>query len=156
MGFCISFMARMSLFLCTPSPRRERFLRAILIAQSGENRHLNGIQQGILTREKSPVAKTRGALKIIDGITGDDPELQAIIEEETIHAQVARMIYEARARAGLTQQQLADLVGTKQSVIARLEDADYEGHSLTMLQRIAAALHQRLVIHLVPAGERVS
>ncbi|MGH8064941.1 MAG: helix-turn-helix domain-containing protein [Candidatus Entotheonellia bacterium] len=102
------------------------------------------------------MAKTRGALKIIDGITGDDPELQAIIEEETIHAQVARMIYEARARAGLTQQQLADLVGTKQSVIARLEDADYEGHSLTMLQRIAAALHQRLVIHLVPAGERVS
>lgn len=102
------------------------------------------------------MAKTRDALKIIDGITGDDPELKAMIEEETIHAQVARMIYEARARAGLTQQQLADLVGTKQSVIARLEDADYEGHSLTMLQRIAAALHQRLVIHLAPSGEKVS
>ena len=82
--------------------------------------------------------------------------LKVMIEEETIHAQVARMIYEARARAGVTQQQLADLVGTKQSVIARLEDADYEGHSLTMLQRIATALHQRLVIHLGPAGEKVS
>ena len=102
------------------------------------------------------MAKTRDALKIIDGITGDDPELKAMIEEETIHAQVARIIYEARARAGVTQQQLAELIGTKQSVIARLEDADYEGHSLTMLQRIAAALRQRLVIHLVPAGEKVS
>jgi predicted transcriptional regulator len=51
---------------------------------------------------------------------------------------------------------LADLIGTKQSVIARLEDADYEGHSLTMLQRIATALHQRLEIHLVPAGEKAS
>jgi ribosome-binding protein aMBF1 (putative translation factor) len=102
------------------------------------------------------VAKTKDALKIIDGITGDDPELKIMIKEETIHAQVARMIYEARARAGLTQRQLADLIGTKQSVIARLEDADYEGHSLTVLQRIAAALHQRLEIHMVSAGENAS
>jgi ribosome-binding protein aMBF1 (putative translation factor) len=102
------------------------------------------------------VARTRDVLKIIDGITGDDPELKAMIEEEIIYAQVARMIYEARARAGLTQQQLADRIGTKQSVIARLEDADYEGHSLTMLQRIATALNQRLEIHLVPAGEKAS
>jgi ribosome-binding protein aMBF1 (putative translation factor) len=102
------------------------------------------------------VAKTRDALKIIDGITGDDPELRVMIEEESVYAQVARMIYEARNRAGLTQQQLAALIGTKQSVIARLEDADYEGHSLTMLQRIATALHQRLEIHLVPARQKVS
>jgi ribosome-binding protein aMBF1 (putative translation factor) len=102
------------------------------------------------------VAKTRDALKIIDGITGDDPELRVMIEEESVYAQVARMIYEARNRAGLTQQQLAALIGTKQSVIARLEDADYEGHSLTMLQRIATALHQRLEIHLVPARQEVS
>ena len=60
------------------------------------------------------------------------------------------MIYEARTQAGLTQEDLARLVGTKQPVIARLEDADYEGHSLSMLQRIAMALHQRLEIHLVP------
>jgi ribosome-binding protein aMBF1 (putative translation factor) len=106
-------------------------------------------------RRKNTMPKTRDALKIIDRITGNDPELKALIEAETINAQVARMIYEARNRAGLTQQQLADLVGTKQSVIARLEDADYEGHSLTMLQRIAAALHQRLEIQLVPVQEEV-
>lgn len=102
------------------------------------------------------MAKTRDALKIIDGITGDDPELKAMIEVEAINARMAHMIYEARTRAGLTQQQLAALVGTKQSVIARLEDADYDGHSLTMLQRIATALHQRLEIHLVAAQEKAS
>ena len=100
--------------------------------------------------KKKAMTKTKNALKIIDRITGNDPELKALIEEETINAQVARMIYEARTQAGLTQQELADLVGTKQPVIARLEDADYDGHSLSMLQRIATALHQRLELHLVP------
>ena len=98
------------------------------------------------------MAKTKNALRILDRITGDDPDLKQMIEEETINAQVARMIYEVRTRAGLTQQELARLVGTKQPVIARLEDADYEGHSLSMLQRIATALNQRLEIHLVPVA----
>jgi transcriptional regulator with XRE-family HTH domain len=44
---------------------------------------------------------------------------------------------------------LAEKLGTKQSVISRLEDADYEGHSLTMLQRIAAALGRRLEIRFL-------
>jgi ribosome-binding protein aMBF1 (putative translation factor) len=66
------------------------------------------------------MAKTKDALTIIDRITGDDPKLREMIAEETINGQVARMIYEARTKAGLTQQQLAERVGTKQSVIARL------------------------------------
>jgi predicted transcriptional regulator len=53
----------------------------------------------------------------------------------------------------LTQQQLADRIGTKQSVIARLEDAAYEGHSLSMLQRITRAFNQRLEIHLSPIAQ---
>ena len=52
--------------------------------------------------------------------------------------------------AGLTQRELADRVGTTQSVIARLEDADYAGYSLSMLQRIARALNRRVEINLLP------
>ncbi len=73
-----------------------------------------------------------------------------MIAEETVHAQVARMIYDARTAAGLTQKQLAELIGTQQSTIARLEDADYQGHSLSMLRRIAEALHQKLEVRFVP------
>jgi ribosome-binding protein aMBF1 (putative translation factor) len=99
------------------------------------------------------MAKTKDALKILDRITGDDDDLKRLIDEEELNAKVARLIYAARTTAGLTQQQLAQRVGTTQPVIARLEDAEYRGHSLTMLQRIAQALHGQLEIHLV-AGKR--
>jgi ribosome-binding protein aMBF1 (putative translation factor) len=95
------------------------------------------------------MAKTKDALKILDQITGKDEDLKRLIEEEVLNVKVARMIYEARSKAGLTQQQLAKRVGTTQPVIARLEDADYRGHSLTMLQRIATALNGQLEIHFV-------
>jgi ribosome-binding protein aMBF1 (putative translation factor) len=49
-----------------------------------------------------------------------------MVAEASINAKVAQLLYEARTKAGLTQQQLAELIGTKQPVIARLEDADYE------------------------------
>ena len=100
------------------------------------------------------MAKTKDALKILDRVTGDDPELRELIEKETFNARVARLVYDARTAAGLTQQQLADLVGTKQPNIARLEDADYRGHSLTMLHRIATALNQRLEISFAPVPLR--
>ena len=103
-------------------------------------------------RKKQAMAKTKNALKILDQITGNDPDRKQMIEEETINAQVTRMIYEVRTRTGLTQRDLARLVGTNQPVIARLEDADYEGHSLSMLQRIATTLHQQLEIRLVPVA----
>lgn len=94
--------------------------------------------------------KTHDATRILDRLTGDDPELREMIAEEAVNLQVARMIYDARTSAGLTQKQLADVIGTQQSVIARLEDADYEGHSLSMLRRIAEALNQKLEVRFVP------
>lgn len=96
------------------------------------------------------MAKTRDANRILDEVTENDEELQQLIAEETVNAEVARLIYEARMAAGLTQTQLAELIGSKQPVITRLKDADYEGHSLTMLQRIASALNQRIEINFVP------
>jgi DNA-binding XRE family transcriptional regulator len=72
------------------------------------------------------------------------------LEEARANAYIAREIYALRSEAGLTQAQLAELVGTTASVICRLEDADYEGHSLAMLRRIAAALNQRVEIRFVP------
>lgn len=72
------------------------------------------------------------------------------LEEARANEEIALKIHELRATAGLTQTELAKLIGTTASVICRLEDADYEGHSLAMLRRIASALNQRVEIRFVP------
>jgi DNA-binding XRE family transcriptional regulator len=83
------------------------------------------------------------------------PEMMATLEEERANAEIARKIYNLRTRACLTQQELATLVGTTASVVCRLEDADYEGHSLSMLRRIAAALDRRVEIRFVSARRKL-
>lgn len=72
------------------------------------------------------------------------------LEEARANEEIARKLHELRTGAGLTQTQLAKFIGTTASVISRLEDADYEGHSLAMLRRIAGALKQRVEIRFVP------
>ena len=79
---------------------------------------------------------------------GDDAERKISLQEERVNGEVARMIYELRNEAGLKQKELAELIGTTQSVISRLEDADYNGHSLSMLSRIAKALNQKLKVSM--------
>ena len=83
------------------------------------------------------------------------PERLAALEKARANDHVARKIVALRTKAGLTQRQLARLVGTTASVICRLEDADYEGHSLAMLNRIATALNRHVEIRFVPAEKRV-
>ncbi len=95
--------------------------------------------------------KTSDAVEILHRkYIGESPERQASIETERVNAEVAQAIYDLRREAGLTQKELAEIIGTTQSVISRLEDADYEGHSLSMLSRIAGHLDRRLVIKMVP------
>ena len=84
---------------------------------------------------------------------GRPARLRALAEAK-LNAEIAQEIYALRTEAGLTQKQLAELVGTTDSVISRLEDADYAGHSLRMLQRISAALNHRIEIHFVPLRAR--
>jgi DNA-binding XRE family transcriptional regulator len=58
------------------------------------------------------------------------------IPGQVIEAQgIACRLYELRNEAGLTQAELAELVGTSRTVITRLEDDDDDGHSLSMLRR---------------------
>ena len=84
------------------------------------------------------------------------PRRLAELDEARANHDVALKIHELRERAGLTQGELAKLVGTTASVICRLEDADYEGHSLTMLRRIAAALDRRVEIRFIPMNRKLA
>lgn len=80
----------------------------------------------------------------------NDPEKIAELDKIRADNDVARKIYNLRTKEGLSQRAFAKRVGTTASVICRLEDSDYEGHSLAMLNRIAAALDKRVEIRFVP------
>lgn len=82
---------------------------------------------------------------------GRNKKKQQAFEEELANVDVARKLYSLRKQAGLTQAKLAELVGTSPSVISRLEDADYNGHSLAMLRRVANVFGKRVQISFVSA-----
>ncbi len=95
--------------------------------------------------------KTTEAVTILHGrYIRDRKERLASLERERENLRIAEQIHALRTSADLSQKELAQRVGTTQSVISRLEDADYDGHSLAMLERIAHALGHRVCIHFVP------
>jgi transcriptional regulator with XRE-family HTH domain len=79
---------------------------------------------------------------------------EAALGVARLHAEIARTIYALRTEAGLSQAELARKVETTQSVISRIEDEDYEGHSVTLLGRIATALGRELAVEMLPRVPR--
>ncbi len=125
--------------------------KAIEVRQVAEDLGVRYVLEGSVRRAGEQV---RINAQLIDATTGGhlwaeryDGSLADIFG---LQDQVARKIVTLRTQAGLSQRQLAKLVGTTASVICRLEDADYEGHSLAMLNRIAVALNRRVEIRFVP------
>lgn len=95
--------------------------------------------------------KTSDALTILHSryIKGDAGRLAAI-EAEREKIKIAEQVYALRKQRGLTQKQLAEIMGTTQSVISRLEDTDYESERIDTLQKLAAALQCHLEVRFVP------
>jgi ribosome-binding protein aMBF1 (putative translation factor) len=107
------------------------------------------------------VTNSRSVQALYDRYIGDDPDRVASYERAVADSQVAGLIHDLRTGVKLSQKELADRVGTTQSVISRLEDADYDGHSLAMLRRVAAALGRRVEVRFAvieaseePAGSK--
>jgi len=63
---------------------------------------------------------------------------------------LAREMLGARSRFGLTQEAVAELMGTTKSAVSRLESAGKHVPSLTTLKKYAQAVGCRLEIKLVP------
>jgi predicted transcriptional regulator len=101
-------------------------------------------------RSQKTQKRTGDALALVEELTGKSQEMADLIEQEQANLDMARKIYDLRIKAKLSQAELARKVGTTQSVISRLEDADYDGHSLAMLRRIASALEKRVEIRFLP------
>lgn len=79
----------------------------------------------------------------------DDPEFAKEYKRLELPAMLARQVIKMRVDKGITQADLAKLVGTQQSSISRLESMG-SLPSLTFLQRIAEVLDAQIEIRIVP------
>lgn len=96
--------------------------------------------------------KIQSASAILKKMVGTNVLLAERIQEQRVRNEVAMLIYQVRTEADLSQAQLARLIHTSQPAIARLEDADYEGQSLSTLYKIAEALGRKVEVTMPYAG----
>ncbi len=79
-----------------------------------------------------------------------DPDFAARFKKAGEAWDVALQLAALRKESGLSQKELAKLVGTSQQQISRLESPSYEGHSLSMLRRVTEALGASLHVKIQP------
>ena len=80
-----------------------------------------------------------------------DADFRARFEAAGQAWDIALQLAALRQARGLTQKQVAEMLGTKQQAIARLEDPTYTGHSLSMVRKYVEALGASLQVTIVPA-----
>ncbi|MCL5055058.1 MAG: helix-turn-helix domain-containing protein [Firmicutes bacterium] len=80
-----------------------------------------------------------------------DNEFRQAFEEADFPVRLAIVISKLREKKGLSQEELAQKVGTKQQVISRIEQLQQTNLTLAMLQKLAAAFQMRLIVDFQPA-----
>jgi transcriptional regulator with XRE-family HTH domain len=80
-----------------------------------------------------------------------DADFRARFEAADQAWDIALQLAALRQARGLTQKQVAEILGTKQQAIARLEDPAYTRHSLSMVRKYVQALGASLEVTVVPA-----
>ncbi|MBI2600457.1 helix-turn-helix transcriptional regulator [Candidatus Daviesbacteria bacterium] len=92
--------------------------------------------------------------RTFEKILKEDPSFQEELDKADRAWDIAFQIRDLREKAGLTQKKLAEMVGTKQSNIARIEDADYTRYTLTTLEKVTKALKAKLEIKIIPEDHK--
>ena len=100
--------------------------------------------------------KSAAVQELYDELIDDDTAAQEEFEGGLVNIEAAQLIYAMRTKAGLSQRELARKVGTSASAINRLEAADYQGHTIAMVRRIATALNRRLELRAIPIRARAA
>jgi DNA-binding XRE family transcriptional regulator len=80
----------------------------------------------------------------------EDNEFSARFQAANQAWEIALQLAALRQARGLTQKQVAELLGTKQQAIARLEDPTDTGHSLSMVRKYIEALGASLDVTSIP------
>ena len=84
----------------------------------------------------------------------NDPEMMQMLEAERIKGDIAQQVYDLRDSRSMTQEELAEKVGTTAKVIDDLEMTDYDddsiGDAVLMLQRIAKVVGKQIEFRIMP------
>ncbi|MDI6794475.1 MAG: helix-turn-helix transcriptional regulator [bacterium] len=80
----------------------------------------------------------------------EDPQFAQMFQEKYKKLSVALGIANLRQKQQLTRTQLAQKIGTTQSVITGMENSEYDRYSLATLRKIAQALNAELQINFIP------
>lgn len=91
--------------------------------------------------------------RMMERVLEEKPYLKEGLDKAGQAWDIAFQIYDLRKKARLTQTQLAKLVGTRQSNIARIEAADYTGYTLKTLEKVTKALNAKLEIKIIPSDQ---
>jgi DNA-binding XRE family transcriptional regulator len=106
-----------------------------------------------MASRKQREAPRNDADAVFDRLFADTEGWDARVAAATTSILIAEQIYALRARHGLSQRALAALINSSQSAIARMEDATYTGHSISVLNRIAAAVGEQVIVRFVPPAD---
>lgn len=88
--------------------------------------------------------------RLTEKLLKQDPTFKEEMEKAGRAWDIAFQIYDLRKKSGLTQAQLAKLVRTSQSNIARIESADYTSYTFKTLEKVTKALKAKLEIRIIP------
>ncbi len=106
-----------------------------------------------MASRKKPDDTRNDALAVLTQMFGDTEGWDERVAAATESALIAEEVYALRERHGLTQAELAELMDSSQSAVARLENANYHGHSIAVLRRIAAAVGERVIVRFMAATD---
>jgi len=81
-----------------------------------------------------------------------DPEMSEGYAESFVDSYIATQIKVLREREGLSQRELADLMGTRQAVVSRFEDVNYSKWNVMTLKKLARAFRVRLKVSFETYG----
>lgn len=80
-----------------------------------------------------------------------NPDFKRAWQELDTEFTLLEALIKAREEAGLTQEELAERIGTKQPALSRLEKGGFRKANIETLRKIAHALDHRLVVKLEPS-----
>lgn len=93
-------------------------------------------------KNDSPIGSTHS--ESMEKRARKNPAYKAALEEQQPYEQFARLVIRKRMQLGLTQQELAERMGTSHSVVSRLESGQHR-FSFATMRKLAKALDTHLV-----------